>query len=104
MLPNDPRRIEPGAIVEWISRHVSDDAEAVFIGGTGFRAARAIETLEERLGRPVLESNQVLLWSILAHGRTPTSRSAGMAGCSIAMSSRRRPICTTSINAPRRTT
>jgi maleate isomerase len=65
-LANDPRRIEPGAIIEWISRHVSDDAEAVFIGGTGFRAARAIEGLEARLGRPVLESNQVLLWSILA--------------------------------------
>jgi maleate isomerase len=65
-LPNDPRLIEPGAIVEWVSRHLSDDAEAVFIGGTGFRAARAIEALEERLRRPVLESNQVLLWSILA--------------------------------------
>jgi maleate isomerase len=65
-LANHPGRIEPGAIIEWTSRHVSDDAGAVFIGGTGFRAARAIEALEERLGRPVLESNQVLLWSILA--------------------------------------
>jgi maleate isomerase len=65
-LVNDPSRIEPDAIVEWISRHMSDDAEAVFIGGTGFRAARAIELLEERLEHPVLESNQVLLWSILA--------------------------------------
>jgi maleate isomerase len=65
-LPNDPRRIEPGAIIAWISRRLSDDAEAVFIGGTGCRAARAIEALEERLRRPVLGSNQVLLWSILA--------------------------------------
>jgi maleate isomerase len=65
-LATDPRRIEPGAIIEWISRHASDDAEAVFIGGTGFRAARAIEGLEALLGRLVLESNQVLLWSILA--------------------------------------
>jgi maleate isomerase len=65
-LPNDPRLIEPGTVVEWISRHLDDDAEAVFIGGSGFRAARAIEALEERLGRPVIESNQVLLWSILA--------------------------------------
>jgi maleate isomerase len=65
-LANDPRRIEPGAIVEWISRQIDDDAEAVLIGGTGFRAARAIQALEGRLGRPVLESNQVLLWSILA--------------------------------------
>jgi maleate isomerase len=65
-LPHDPSRISPGAVVEWISRHLSDDAEAVFIGGTGFRAARAIEPLEKRLERPVIESNQVLLWSILA--------------------------------------
>jgi maleate isomerase len=65
-LPNDPERIEPDAIVEWISRRRSDDAEAVFIGGTGFRAARAIEALERRLGRPVLESNQVLLWQVFA--------------------------------------
>jgi maleate isomerase len=65
-LPNDPKRIEPGAVVEWIACHLSDDAEAVFIGGTGFRAAQAIGALEERLGRPVLESNQVLLWSLLA--------------------------------------
>jgi maleate isomerase len=64
-LANDPERIESGAVIEWICRHVSDDAEAVFIGGTGFRAASAIGTLEDRLGRPVLESNQVLLWSLL---------------------------------------
>jgi maleate isomerase len=65
-LPNDPRLIEAGAVVEWISRHLDEDAEAVLIGGTGFRTARAIEPLEARVGRPVLESNQVLLWSILS--------------------------------------
>ena len=65
-LPNDPDRIESGAVVEWISRNVSDQAEGVFIGGNGFRAARAIEQLEAKLGRPVLTANQVLLWSILA--------------------------------------
>jgi maleate isomerase len=65
-LANDPGRIEPGEVIEWICRHVSDEAEAVFIGGTGFRAARMIGPLEQRLGRPVLESNQVLLWSILS--------------------------------------
>jgi maleate isomerase len=66
-LPNDPDRIESGAVVEWISRNVSDKAEGVFIGGNGFRAARAIEQLEWKLGRPVFSSNQVLLWSILAN-------------------------------------
>ena len=65
-LPKDPGRVEPGAVIEWISRNVSDETEAVFIGGNGFRAAGAIEQLEEELGRPVFASNQVLLWSILA--------------------------------------
>jgi maleate isomerase len=64
-LPQDPRGIEPAAVYEWTSRHVPDDAEAVFIGGNGFRAARAIEALEATLGRPVLTSNQVLLWNLL---------------------------------------
>jgi maleate isomerase len=64
-LPRDPRRIEPSAVYEWTSRHVPDDADAVFIGGNGFRAAGAIEALEARLERSVLTSNQVLLWNLL---------------------------------------
>jgi maleate isomerase len=70
-LSRDPNSIEPDAVIEWTSRHVADDADAVFIGGNGFRAAGAIEPLELALGRPVLQSNQVLLWSVLAH---PASR------------------------------
>jgi maleate isomerase len=66
-LPLDPRRIETGAVVEWTSRHVRDDAEAVFIGGNGFRATGAVAALEAAIGRPVLTSNQVLLWNLLAH-------------------------------------
>lgn len=65
-LPNDPRRIETGAIVEWVSQNLDADAEAIFIGGNGFRAAAAIAELETADGPVVLESNQVLLWSLLA--------------------------------------
>jgi maleate isomerase len=64
-LSTDPRRIEPAAVYEWTSRHVADDAEAVFIGGNGFRTAGAIAALEDALDRPVLTSNQVLLWNLL---------------------------------------
>ena len=64
-LPCDPRRIEPAAVCEWTSRHVADNAEAVFVGGNGFRAAGAIATLEDAIDRPVLTSNQVLLWNLL---------------------------------------
>ena len=62
----DPRRIVTNDVVAWTALHIEDDAEAVFIGGNGFRAAGAIEPLERTLGRPVLESNQVLLWNTLA--------------------------------------
>jgi maleate isomerase len=66
-LSQDPRQIEPAAVYEWTVRHMPDAAEAVFIGGNGFRAAGAIESLEQALGRPVLTSNQVLLWRLLAY-------------------------------------
>jgi maleate isomerase len=60
-------RIESAAVCAWTTRHVPDDAEGIFIGGNGFRAAEAIERLEAAIGRPVLTSNQVLLWGILTH-------------------------------------
>jgi maleate isomerase len=66
-LPRDPRRIEASAVVQWTSRHVTSDADGVFIGGNGFRAAGAIAGLDAALGRPVLTANQVLLWNLLAH-------------------------------------
>ncbi|MFL6077080.1 MAG: maleate cis-trans isomerase [Mycobacteriales bacterium] len=62
----DPPRIEAGAVVDWVSRHVPDTAEAVYLGGNGFRTVAAVEALEAGLGRPVLTANQVLLWSLLA--------------------------------------
>jgi maleate isomerase len=65
-LSQDPRRIEAADVLEWASAHVPDDADGVCIGGTGFHAAGAIEGLEAALGRPVLESNQVLLWNLIA--------------------------------------
>jgi maleate isomerase len=65
-LSHDPAVIEPAAVTAWISWHVADSAQAIFIGGNGFRAAGAIEALEATIGRPVLTSNQVLLWQLLA--------------------------------------
>jgi len=62
----ETRAVEPVAVSEWVSRHVVDAAQAVFIGGNGFQAAGAIEALETSIGRPVLTSNQVMLWQLLA--------------------------------------
>ena len=40
-------------------------AEAVFIGGNGFRAIGIIKALEENLARPALTANQVAFWQAL---------------------------------------
>jgi maleate isomerase len=66
-LPQDPRAIDPGSLAEWVLHHVEDSAEAVFIGGNGFRATQAVHTIEAQLGRPVITSNQVLLWQALRY-------------------------------------
>ncbi len=50
-------------------------AEAVFIGGNGFRAIGAIELLEEDLDRPVLTANQVAFWHALRLAGVRASRS-----------------------------
>lgn len=77
-LPKDPERVRPDQVIDWVSRHVEPSTEAVFIAGNGFRAACTIEELERRTGQPVLEANQVLLWSILAAtGRTLPVRGYG---------------------------
>lgn len=68
-LPNDPDRIDADDVIRWISKHVRDESQALFIGGNGFRVTAAVERLEQHVGRPVLASNQVLLWSLL--GKLP---------------------------------
>jgi maleate isomerase len=65
-LPNDPARVEPRHVIDWVEHHVEDRAEAVFLAGNGFRTAEAIEELELRTGRLVIGANQSLLWGILA--------------------------------------
>jgi maleate isomerase len=65
-LPDDPACVDPLRVIDWVVRHVGDGCEAVFLAGNGFRAAGAVEELELRTGRLVLEANQALLWGILA--------------------------------------
>jgi maleate isomerase len=64
-LPSGQRLVHPGALYEWARARVPPEAEAVFIGGNGFRAIGVIEALEADLGRPVLTANQVAFWHAL---------------------------------------
>lgn len=64
-LPSNQRSINPPELYDWVRAHTPDSAQAVFIGGNGFRSVGVIAALEEDLGRPVLTANQVLLWGML---------------------------------------
>ena len=64
-LPSDQQAIQPEQLYDWVCSHVPKNAEAVFIGGNGFRAIGVIKALEASLDRPVLTANQVAFWCAL---------------------------------------
>ncbi|MFI7061378.1 maleate cis-trans isomerase [Kribbella sp. NPDC050124] len=64
-LPSNQRSVNPSELYAWIRKYTPDEAEAVFIGGNGFRAVGIISALEQDLGRPVLTANSALLWGLL---------------------------------------
>jgi maleate isomerase len=46
----------------------NSEVEGVFISCTALRAAGTIEPIEEKIGKPVITSNQALLWDALRLG------------------------------------
>lgn len=76
-LPSDQRMISPGDLFDWVRRKAPATAEALVIGGNGFRAVGIIDALEQELGRPVLTANQVLLWAALAASGADPARVEG---------------------------
>ena len=67
-------RISPATIVAAAADALDPRAEALFCSCTALRARALVPSLEERLGKPVLTSNQVLLWRALTHaGAAPAS-------------------------------
>jgi maleate isomerase len=65
-LPDDPSLVNAHGVIDSVAPRVEDRTEAIILAGNGFRAAGAVEELELRTGRLVLEANQALLWGILA--------------------------------------
>jgi len=75
---SDQQAIQPSELYDWVRAQTPDSAEAVFIGGNGFRAIGVVEALEENLNRPVLTANQVAFWQALAlSGYRPVGHVAG---------------------------
>lgn len=58
-------RVDADSIVEAAAATTGEDAEALFISCTALRGAALVAELEERLDRPVVTSNQALIWQAL---------------------------------------
>ena len=76
-LPSDQALIRPADLYDWARKSVPDTADAVAIGGNGFRAVGVVEALEAELARPVLTANQALLWAALNAAGAPVKSVTG---------------------------
>ncbi len=59
--------LTPQAVCELARQADSEQAQAVVLSCTDMRAAEVVETLEAELGKPVVTSNQAILFAALAH-------------------------------------
>lgn len=76
-LPSDQAKITPADLHAWVVRHTPADADAVAIGGNGFRAVGVVDALEKNLDRPVVTANQALFWAALRAASTDSSSVTG---------------------------
>ena len=61
----DMARITPAALVEAAKQACRPEAEALFISCTAVRGAEAAEAIEAAIGKPVVTSNQAMVWQSL---------------------------------------
>jgi maleate isomerase len=61
-------RLTPEALAAWVLEHRDAQAEGYFVSCTAIRTAELIAPLEASLGRPVITSNQAMVWHALRQG------------------------------------
>jgi maleate isomerase len=69
---SDMTALPPSAILEAALKVDTPDADAVFISCTAIRSAEIVAEAESRLGKPVITSNQALIWHALNLIEYPT--------------------------------
>lgn len=62
---SDMIRLRPGFIAEFAARVDQPDADALFISCGALRSLEIVDALEQRLGKPVICSNQAMIWDVL---------------------------------------
>jgi maleate isomerase len=65
MADADITRIDPEALKKAALEYIHPEAEALFLSCTALRSVEVIEELEEKLGIPVITSNQAMAWHVL---------------------------------------
>lgn len=58
-------QIQPQAIIEAAQQICAPGAQALFLSCTALRAVEVVAALEEKLGIPVVTSNQALFWNLM---------------------------------------
>jgi maleate isomerase len=67
--------LEPKAILDWAQRNISDASDVCFLSCTAIKSASIISALEQSSGKPVITSNQCMIWHLL--------RSSKIAGAAV---------------------
>jgi len=57
--------LSPEAILEWAQQHISATADVSFLSCTAIKSAPTIAALERASGKPVITSNQCMIWHLL---------------------------------------
>jgi maleate isomerase len=76
-LPSGQTEITPQGLYEEVAERMPARAEALVMGGNGFRSVGVIAALEARLDRPVLTANQALFWGALRAAGADTGAVTG---------------------------
>lgn len=64
-LDQDIARVRPEFLLDFAEQAVHPDSDAVFISCGALRSIDIVNDLEARVGRPVVTSNQAMMWSCL---------------------------------------
>ena len=59
--------LEPEAILNWAQRNISDASDVCFLSCTAIKSAPIIAALERSCGKPVITSNQCMIWHLLRY-------------------------------------
>jgi maleate isomerase len=62
---SDMVRVTPDYITEFALQQDNDDADAIFVSCGALRTLDVIQRIEDRAGKPVIASNQAMIWDTL---------------------------------------